>query len=295
MADNTGMVIAHARNLHWLDEFGLGRGEFVLMESEARNELERFISDRKLPFSAHVPVFKPEDHPGNNALLACLVDWDEPRRLESLRLMEKNIGDALALGAEYVVAHIQRPENYGGLNPEGFSAREALDSAKEGCEQLLRRAAAGGMPVYIENLFRNSSFFAPETSRALLDSFPELGFCLDIGHLDVDAREFGFPFEEYLDAVMPYLRAVHLQNSNPAHAGGSRTWKIPVHPSQTEAEGWRDIEKILRKILAHNPRCIINFEQRMNVPEELEMIREGIEWVKKLIPEILSQQVQNKE
>lgn len=282
-----GMVIVLARNLELLDKFGLTRGEFGLIERESRGELMKFIADRGLGFGVHCPLYRPADHPQKNSLLAALSDGVEERRLESVKLMEDAIIDAAEIGGEYTVVHIQRPENFGGDNPDGFSEQAALDSARRSCETLLETARRHNMPLYIENLFRNRSFHAPETYRALLDSFPDLGFCLDIGHLDVDSREFGFPFDEFLDAVMPYLRDVHLQNSNSGPVvEGVRPWKYPVHPAQKEADGWRDIPAILCKIVSANPDCYINFESRINIPEEEQILHEGIDWIKDLLPEI---------
>jgi len=289
-----GMVVVHARNLRLLDDFGLRSAEFGLIERESRAELEQFIAEREMRFGVHCPLFKPHDHPENNALLASIADADEDRRAASLDLMELSICDAAQIGGEYVVVHIQRPENFGGDNPDGFSERHALDSARRSCERLLNIAIDKNVSLLIENLFRNRAFYAPATYRALLDSFPELGFCLDVGHLDVDSREFGFPLDEFIDAVAPYLRDVHLQNSNSSQAAyGPRPWKYPVHPSQTEADGWRDIPAILRKILVFNTECHINFESRINLPEEETVIREGIEWIKTLLPEILSEYNKN--
>ncbi len=288
MSDTLGMVIVRAENLRLLDDFGLHRAEFGLIEPEASAALTDFTAARKMPFGAHCPLFKPEDHPQNNALLACLSDGIESRRLASVELMEKTIENAAEIGGEYAVVHIQRPENFGGENPAGFTETAALDSARRSCETLLASAAKHKMPVFIENLFRNKSFFSPASHRALLDSFPELGFCLDIGHLDVDSREFGFPLDEFLDAVMPYIRDIHLQNSNSLGiVEGPRSWKCPVHPSQTVADGWLDIESILTKILSSHPNCFINFEIRINLPDNEKNIREGIDWIKGLIPKIL--------
>jgi sugar phosphate isomerase/epimerase len=290
MSGILGMVIAHARNIRRIDEYGLSRAEFVLIEPESKDELVQFITERGLRFGAHCPIFKPCDHPGNNSLLASLSDWDETRRRASLELMERNLADAAALGAEYAVVHIQRPENFGGSNPPGFGEQDALESAKRSCERLLETSNSLGVPVFIENLFRNSTFNSPESHANLLDSFPELGFCLDAGHLDVDSREFGFPFDEFLDAVLPHLKEIHLQNSNPSiEDGKGRPWKIPVHPSQSASDGWLDVVKLLVKALSANPRCIVSLESRMNVPEEQDMIREGVEWMKRIVPQILSE------
>ncbi|HOX28206.1 MAG TPA: TIM barrel protein, partial [bacterium] len=209
------------------------------------------------------------------------------RRAASVKLMKETVETAADLGAEYVVAHIQRPENFGGDNPSGFTPEKAVDSAKKSLDELLRFADRVEMPVLIENIFRNKSFFSADHYLSLLNEFPRCGFCLDVGHLDVDAHELDFSFDDFLDSLLPWIKAVHLQNSNSGNpAAGARPWKVPVHPSQSPRDGWHDIASMLEKILSANPNCVINFESRINIPEEEEMLREGIEWVKELIPRI---------
>ncbi|HOO56303.1 MAG TPA: TIM barrel protein [bacterium] len=285
-----GMVIANYRFINYIDEFDLERAEFLLIEEENRKKFENFLSERKIPFSAHAPVFIPETHPDRTGLLSCIVDADGERREKSIDMMLVTLKEAARLGAEYVVVHAQRPENFGGENTAGFDQKQALDSAKRSCEVLSSKSIEYSVPVYIENLFRNRSFYSPESFNNLLESFPEMGFCLDVGHLAVDSRELDFPFDEFVDAVLPSIKAIHLQNANPDYDNGmNRPWKIPVHPSQRKEDGWCDIEGLLGKVLKYNPDCTVNFESRTNVPEERRMLIEGIEWIKELIPSILDE------
>jgi sugar phosphate isomerase/epimerase len=286
---NIGMVVSRASSLCRLERFGLRRAEFVLMEADTQEIVKNFVSERNMKFSAHCPFFAEDNPPTRAGLLASIVDSDEDRRMKSLALMERTIAAAGAIGAEYVVVHAQKPENFGGDNPIGFDEQAALDSALRSCEKLVELSGRHDVPVLVENVFRNSSFFSAKSFRAVFDSFPELGFCLDVGHLDVDCRLYDFDFDEFIDSALPFMKAIHLQNSNPDYPiGGRQQWKIPVHPSHTAKDGWRDIEALLRKVLAANPQCAVNFEMRYGIPEENTIYEEGVDWIKRLIPEILS-------
>jgi sugar phosphate isomerase/epimerase len=277
-----GMVIARAENLPRLEYFDLGRAEFVVFAPEQKQELDAFIAARKPSFSVHNPLYVPPDYP-ENPLLACIIDSDEDRRRLAVGLMLDSIRIAADMGAEFVVVHIQRPEQFAGVAP-GCTALKAMDSALRSAEALAEKSAELDMPVLVENLMDNACFYLPEHYLALLEKFPSLNFCLDIGHLDLDARRFGFEFYDFVRALAPRTREIHLQNSSGAAMGdGKRLWKTPVHPTQTEAEGWRDVGAVLRDVLAARPDCIVNFEFRPQKYHDENFIREGIEWVRGIV------------
>lgn len=289
MLEQLGMVVAHVKGIHRIDECGLKRAEFVVIDEKHRVEVFDFIKTRRLPFSAHLPMFIPADFP-ENPLLASLLDFDEDRRLLSLGMIEKTIAEASEMGAEYVVIHIQRPEHFGGKNPPGVSSQEAYSIVSRSCEKVSELSEKFRMPVLLENQMDNSAFNQFDLYCKLFDSFPSLKFCLDIGHLDIDARQFGFPFYDFIDALLPFLRAVHLMNSNSGQLDFTdRHWKIPVHPDQRESDGWRNIEFIIRKILNHDSSIIINFESRPDKIYNVEYMLEGISWIKELIIKILEE------
>lgn len=289
MLEQLGMVVANMKGLHRIDECGLKRAEFVIIDEKLRGAVLDFINNRRLPFSAHLPMFIPADFP-ENPLLASLLDFDENRRLHALGMIEKTISEASEMGAQYVVMHIQRPEHFGGKNPPGVSSQEAFSIVSRSCEKVAELSEKFGMQVLLENQMDNSGFNHSDLYVKLFDAFPTLKFCLDIGHLDVDARQFGIPFHDFIDALLPYLRAVHLMNSNSGKLDFTdRHWKIPVHPDQKESDGWRNIEFIIRKILSYDSSIIINFESRPDEKYNVEYMLAGISWIKELIIRILEE------
>lgn len=280
MREQLGMVIARPTNFALLDRFELRRAEFVVFPRSERDNLIAEIRRRDLEFSAHCPIFRDPEFP-ENPLLACLADADPDRRARSIRLARENIEEAASLGADHLVVHLQRPAHFSGDDPGVTNDGELLDAALSACEDLAAVSQSAGVPVLLENLMDNPHFNRPEPYVTLLEKFPQFGFCLDIGHLDVDARSFGIDFMEFIHALAPFTRAIHLQNSR---GGGDnfegRYWKMPVHPSQSPEEGWRDIPAILRIVLNRNPQCVVNFE---SVPTDIEYAAEGVRWVRGLL------------
>lgn len=287
--ENLGMVVARVENLWRLEAFGLRRAEFVIFDPITKGALVDYIKNTGIHFSVHTPLFLPGDYP-ENPLLACIVDQDEQRRCQAVGLMLKSIDLAAELGGEYTVVHVQRPEHFAGVAPGHFGTRQAMQMAMRSAEALAEHSRVTGMPVLLENLMDNSAFYEAEHYLELLEAFPELGFCLDVGHVDMDARRFGFDLMEFVRSLAPHTRAVHLQNSfGPKHPTAPRPWKIPVHPSQKPHEGWVDIHDILATILHARPDCIINFEFRPDRDQGMNFILEGMNWIREMLVEIESQ------
>lgn len=278
-----GMVVARAENLFRLEKYGLGRAEFVVFAPEQRGELESFLGSHELLFSIHSPLYVPPDYP-ENPLLSSIIDYDEDRRRLAVGLMSDNVALAADMGAEFVVVHTQRPEQFAGVAPCHFCGRSAMDSAMRSLDELLAKSEDAKVPVLIENIMDNSGFYSAEQYLELLEKFPPLGFCLDVGHLDVDCRRFGMPLIDFVRALAPRTREVHLQNSSkPGECESPRPWKVPVHPSQSPDCGWVDIESVLREVLAASPDCVINFEFRAEKIHGHDFILEGMEWVRGLL------------
>ncbi|MEW5946595.1 MAG: TIM barrel protein [bacterium] len=283
---NVGMVVARRENLALLERTKLKRAEFVVFERGDRESLREYVSGRGIAFSAHCPLFIPGEYP-ENPLLACIIDIDEERRRRAVALVRETMEDGAAMGAEYAVAHIQRPVHFSGDNLKGITARDVMDVAGTSCAELADLSRETGIPVLIENLFDNPLFHSAGSYLELLRDFPSLGFCLDIGHLGVDSRNFGFDFMEFVRLLAPHTRAAHLQNSNASEKGyRTRHWKAPVHPSQRPEDGWLDVPAIMRTLLESNIECRFNFEGWMDYYPSRETAIEGIRWASGLYEEI---------
>ncbi len=76
-------------------------------------------------------------------------------------------------------------------------------------EPLVRVAEDMGVVINLENVYEKT----PEMILTLLEelSSESLGFCLDVGHMNVYADA---PLSKWLDALGPYLREVHLHDND---------------------------------------------------------------------------------
>ena len=75
-------------------------------------------------------------------------------------------------------------------------------------EPLTRRAEELGVVIHLENVYERT----PEMILSLLEaiSSENLGFCLDVGHMNAFADT---PLVEWLDALGPYLKEIHLHDN----------------------------------------------------------------------------------
>jgi len=76
-------------------------------------------------------------------------------------------------------------------------------------EPLIRQAEDLGVVIHLENVYEHT----PEMILALIEkiSSKNLGFCLDLGHMNVFGQA---PMSEWLDALGPYLKEVHLHDND---------------------------------------------------------------------------------
>jgi len=76
-------------------------------------------------------------------------------------------------------------------------------------EPITRLAEEMGVVIHLENVYEHT----PEMIVTLLDkiSSESLGFCLDMGHMNVFGK---VPLSEWLSALAPHLREVHLHDND---------------------------------------------------------------------------------
>jgi sugar phosphate isomerase/epimerase len=108
----------------------------------------------------------------------------------------------------------------------------ALALAREALERTLSALLPLPFPVALENLalFPEDLIQGPEELKALLDRFPQYGFCLDVGHALVELGPTG-PFR-YLEALGNRLLHLHLHDNH-----GARDDHLPVGAGRVPWEG----------------------------------------------------------
>ena len=284
-----GMVCASLPPLQRTVEYGLQRTELVLIAPEEIPPVREFILANNLLLGFHAPAFRREDFPFR-PLLCGLVDPDVERRELSLDLWEDNLRTAQEWGARYMVAHIQRPMQLLGEQPDAdFGEAEALAIGIETGKRLAELSDRYGVPVFIENSVANPSFCQAEAYVALCEAVPSLRLCLDIGHLFLDAAKYGLDAVQFARTVAPYVGTFHVYGNIvdddfefsdlPARQA---LRKHPPHPSQDVAEGWLDNETILREVLSRQPEALVTFEVHYSMDVDREHTREGLEWARRV-------------
>ncbi|MEJ2365920.1 MAG: sugar phosphate isomerase/epimerase [Deltaproteobacteria bacterium] len=86
---------------------------------------------------------------------------------------------------------------------------EWLASSLATWEPLSKMAEEMGVVIHLENVYEQT----PEMILNLLEKISSeyLGFCLDMGHMNVFGK---VPLSEWLDALGPYLKEVHLHDND---------------------------------------------------------------------------------
>jgi len=259
---------------------GLRRGEFYNMPAEDLPELRRRIIQHSIAVSVHAPLERLSWYPAPPTF-TFLCEADSERRQLSLRMIEETMKEAQELGAEHVVVHFPSP----GCNSEGNAGTydEAFEIAWHSAELLADMSQRYETSIHMEG-FGPSPFLNVQFLTQVITNFPSLRYCFDTGHMHIQSSHFGFDFYEFARDMAPYIGSIHLWNNRGIE--DYQTYRhIPVHPSQYPEEGWGDIARILRLVIAHNPACTITLESSLYYPEQLGgyNIGECVAWVKELI------------
>jgi sugar phosphate isomerase/epimerase len=195
----------------WLDlaaELGLGGVELRAdpraacpsdLSPDDRRRLRDRLEERGLWSTVHAPIY------GVN--LAAPI-----RSLAAASLGEvlASVDLAAAVGSRLVVVHPGHvDEDYLPLDGERDHAWQRFLFA---LEAILSRAGRHGVQVALENKQRGRGWdmvYAPEDHARVVDRFPELGACLDFGHLHTTG---GAP-AAYVTALGERLVHVHLHDN----------------------------------------------------------------------------------
>ena len=256
---------------------GLGRVEFF---DYARRDLETLAAaleglagEGRPCFSFHAPIVRPPyfPFPGETCFF---LNEDPAKRALSFRLLADTLGQAKRWRAEYVVTHL----TYG---PSDTPERPlAARLAREACDRMADLSSEVGLPIDVEFAAYSQAFDRPEDFLAVVSGHPELGICLDVGHAFLGAERGRRDFLGDLALLAPWARSMHLWNTKgDDHKRGFG--HVPLHPSQTPAEGWIDIECVLDTVLERNPavRIIYEYPVAAVTPE----IQAGYDWIAALV------------
>jgi sugar phosphate isomerase/epimerase len=285
-----GLVCTGLRSLERLEELGLRRFELVIVEDEGVTAAKAAAARPELTFGIHAPLFRNAEY-FEPPLKACVLDPDAARRELAVGLALAELDQAAAWGARYTVLHLQRAVLMNSEPvPDGWGEEEGLEIAVEVTSRLLEHADEIGMPVHFENIMASPIFYSPASYLRLCVAVPGVRYCLDIGHLALDAAHFGFDLVEGVAALAPHTSSMHLYNNQIDDEiewadlrESGKLCKFPVHPSQSPGHSWMPVGRALRRALSINPELLLTFEVYFRLEASHQLTLEGIEWVSQIL------------
>jgi sugar phosphate isomerase/epimerase len=138
------------------------------------------------------------------------------------------------------------------------------------------------MPLHLEYAAYNAHFDTPQDLLRVVQSYPYLHVCLDIGHLRVGAEMLGIDESKAARLLAPYTESMHLWTIR-NREDVRRYRHVPVHPSLVPADGWIDVRGMLDLVLTHNPHCAIVFESNELYNPDPDWGVEGMAWVREIV------------
>lgn len=210
--------------------------EFYNYPASALPSIQRFCCSNGVRPALHTPV--PFDGPEPLTRFAPTGPNVADARL-ALRLAIRTVECAAALNAQHVVVHFPSP--YPPYPKSSFD--EACAAFLEPLQDSARRE---GVLVLLENLTPHPLLNMPIHYQEIVDSYPDLGFCLDVGHAHL-LRSRG-ALTQFIEVLGPAIRSVHLYNTTPKR----RRWfgHEPVGGHQRTADGFADIAAVVRQLVA---------------------------------------------
>ena len=133
-------------------------------------------------------------HSATNGIFQDLEDFTEAE----LAVLKAEVETARFLGAGEIVFHLNDRWSEGGQRDR---LRKIIDQAKE-------RGVA--------MLYESDSGVRAEDAYEVLEAFPDIGYVLDLGHLNlgIEKNLLGCPLFEFLDRIAPRTVYIHASNNN---------------------------------------------------------------------------------
>jgi hypothetical protein len=221
---------------------------------------------RPQPFSLHAPL---SGRGRTTAPSAAFFLAEGAPRERSFADLEATLAAARSLGADYVVTHLNGPAD---VTEEARA--EAL--AFEAGARVAALARRHGCAVHIECGGYRGGFHRARQFVALARAFPELGLCLDVGHLWLVAQLRARSAYAEIEALAPYARSLHLWAARDLDT--YRRWgHVPLHPSRNGRAGWLDVGRAVAPVLAARPECAVIFEYPWQIGTASEAM-DGLRW-----------------
>ena len=253
---------------------GLGHWQLFLCPEGSYREIAARIRRPDAELSLHHPFITPfEGRDWHDS--SQFLDGDGQRREFSFRWLEDSLVKAVELEAEFVVTHLNHGEGVDDL-------ARARNLAQEAVERLEEISVEARVPIHVEFLGYHPTFHLPEEFVKALSGQPRIRLCLDSGHLHRWGQIRGGDVYAAAATLAPLVGSLHLWNVSSMDEYWERG-HVPVHPTQRVKDGYVDVARILKTVLAANPKAAVIFEPSVPAGMTAGFIAEGVEWVRGLV------------
>lgn len=250
---------------------GLDRFEVFDVAPARLGALRTLLLCTALPFSVHAPLVRRQ---ADRAPSAVFFLTESPERETSFAELAGTLEAASAHGAQYVVTHLNWTEDIP-------SERRAEALAHDAAARLVDLSRRFRVPLHVECGGYSGGFHRAEQFAALARAFPELGLCVDVGHLWLIAQERGRSAYREIETLAPHARSLHLWAARDL-ATYRRHGHLPLHPALSPADGWLDLGRAVAPVLAARPESAVIFEFTWGAGED-RSAREGLDWAEGIV------------
>jgi sugar phosphate isomerase/epimerase len=267
---STGMMKGDLTRLPLLDRFEASHVEVGFLRPAPLEVVMEAVRASGRTFGFHDPL---PWHP--RWRWPSLTAPDPVEQARSLGVMRHTLRTVASHGAGYALTHFPSVH----FAPvDGWSRARALASAHEAAATLARWGDELDIPILLENVGPNPYWDAAAWVE-IFETYPRLGFCLDVGHLHLETRGDHGADVAFAAALAPFTRQMHIYNATEA---AYREWHhVPAHPEQDPRAGWIDLPAVLETVIAgrDGPLCLI-FEHTPEYPVDADYVVEGMAWVR---------------
>ncbi len=210
---STSIIKSNIDLLHKLPDADLY--ELGFFNAEDLDRIKSFINQKNTSFGIHCPfVYRFPRHPH-------LTSMDNAKRKKTMEIIEKCAILSKDLKAEYIVVHF--PDSY--QNENWLMLLDYIKSFLSHINHII--------PVRIENVYFNKYFHSYRDYLRFFED-TEFTFCVDIGHLLMDAEYFRFNPLEFIKKTKNFISEFHIYYAD------IRSYKKCHH------KPWKEDENFLR-------------------------------------------------
>jgi sugar phosphate isomerase/epimerase len=197
--------------------------------------IEEFCARNHVKASLHVPTPYDEPQPLQRF---CPTGPTHTETMLAIKLTADTIRLANKINATHVVVHFPTPYDDAPSHITDEHISGFFDPVTALADEL-------NVQVVVENMSMHPTFYAPEDYLKVLNRYPNLRMCMDVGHAYMLRQQESV--YEFLEKLAPYIFAVHIYGLEKTATGYVKTF---FQPKEQAAGECMEIGGIVKKIKA---------------------------------------------